>query len=215
MKLARVAFVLSMVALLPSRLRADDSSVPGNYAVREFRLEHVEAKDANVIVRSLLDVRKVAIDERREVLILGDSPENLERAARLLAQIDVAPPPWAVRLVARVDGQEIVLRTASLTQGSLDVHFGPQPVTTQDNLGITVSIRRAASGEIDLEWSAALAMSNQWTESARAVETLHDGAEIMLVNATDHARRRALAHLLGLAGEVESIGLEITQGGAP
>ena len=50
-------------------------------------------------------------------------------------------------------------------------------------------------------------------ESAQATETLHDGAVVTLLKASSVPRRKALAAMRGLGGEVDALVLEIAKVG--
>ena len=205
--------MLALTIAMAGPLRAEDAaSGPAALSVREFRLAHVDVKEANAIVRSILDVRKSAVDERRQVLIVSDSADRLEQVAAMIASIDAEPPEWRVAVVAHVEGKDTTLRTASITQGSLQLMYGPS-LPASDNLSLGAGLRRATSGEIELEWSATLSMPDRWSETARAVETLHDGATVVILKTDDPARRTALANLLGTQGAVESLTLEVARTG--
>ena len=200
---ALCALALPMIAL------ADEAVTEAPMTTREFHLEHVEVKEANAIVRSLLDVRKSAINQRTQVLMLRDSAATLDRAAELIAFIDVPAPAWTLTMSARVDGKETILRTATLAEGHLAAVFGPAPATTRDNLLVSAGIARAGRDEAEVEWSAALSMNGGWSESAQALELMHDGDVVTLLATPDHARRKALGELLGLPGEVEALMLHV------
>ena len=205
---------LVLVSAMPARLRAEEPAAGDALTVREFPMEHVDVNQANAIVRSILNPRKSAIDERRQVLILADTQERLEKVATLLAQVDAAIPEWSVSLVARAGEKETVLRTASITQGRLEVQFGSSKVTdaSPNSLGIAAAITRAASGEVDLDWTTSLGMTGPWTESAHALETLHDDATVVLVKTDAPTRQIALARLLGVPGNVDALVLLVARG---
>jgi hypothetical protein len=202
----------SVLILMPVPLLAQAPAEPE--AVREFQLHHMDVKDANVIVRSVLNPHKLALDEQRQVYIVTDTTEQLDRIADLLARIDVPAPEWTVSLVARAGSNAMPLRTATITQGRLEVQYGPAAPAaasaTDDNFGVRAAITRAASGEVDLDWSMSLGLQGRPPESAHAVETLHDGATVTLLQVSEPYRRERLRRLLGQEG-IESIVLEITR----
>jgi hypothetical protein len=55
-------------------------------------------------------------------------------------------------------------------------------------------------------------LQDVWVESAEAFETLRDGAVVPLLSTTMGQRKGALARLLGIAGQVDSLELEVENG---
>lgn len=204
--------MLALVITMAAPLRAEDAPPDAtSLPVREFRLEHVDVKEANAIVRSILNVRKSAVDLRRQAFIVSDSEERLDQVAAILAKVDAETPEWRVALVAHGDGRDTTLRTASITQGALQLQYGSS-LPMNDSLALNAGLRRAASGEIEMEWSVSVSMPDRWSETARAVETLHDGATVVILQTDSPPRRTALSNLLlGVQGAVESLTLEVTR----
>lgn len=61
-------------------------------AIRSFRIANAEAKTVAISLRTLLKTRDLVVDEKLNMLVLRDTPETLEMAARLVALHDVAEP---------------------------------------------------------------------------------------------------------------------------
>ena len=211
MKIQCLAASALFLLALPMTALADEAVFEAPMTTREFHLEHVEVKEANAIVRSLLDVRKSAINQRTQVLMLRDTAKTLDRAAELIALIDVPAPAWTLTISARVDGKETILRTATLAEGRLAAVFGPPTMVSQDKLLVSAGIARSGRDEAEVDWSVALSMNGSWGESAQALELMHDGDVVTLLATPDHARRKALGELLGLPGEVEALMLHVEE----
>ncbi len=60
--------------------------------VKTFYLSNVEAKQAQVLVRSMVKTRDVFIDDKLNVLVVRDTPEAIRLVERLIASIDIAEP---------------------------------------------------------------------------------------------------------------------------
>ena len=60
--------------------------------IRSFRIANAEAKAVANSLRTLLKTRDLVVDEKLNLLVLRDTPETLEMAARLVALHDVAEP---------------------------------------------------------------------------------------------------------------------------
>jgi type II secretory pathway component GspD/PulD (secretin) len=76
------------------------SSLAQGRVVQVFRLDYVSATDVNVIIKGLLSpvgqsfmsqVKEGDNRKTQEVLVVEDVPSNLERLARMIQQLDVAP----------------------------------------------------------------------------------------------------------------------------
>src|SRR5687768_12795255 len=144
--LAMVALVLTCLSLA-SPSHAQEAPEP-ELVTREFVLRHVDVKEANAMVRSLANVRKVAIDEERQALLVRDEAGRVEMIAGIVAKVDQPRPKWRVRLVAGSGGEDVVVREAPLSASRATLRFG---ATTEgsDHLMLAVEARRAAESEVD------------------------------------------------------------------
>ena len=61
-------------------------------SIRSFRIANAEAKAVANSIKTLLKTRDIVVDEKLNMLVLRDTPETLEMAARLVALHDVAEP---------------------------------------------------------------------------------------------------------------------------
>jgi general secretion pathway protein D len=61
-------------------------------SIRSFRIVNAEAKAVAASLKTLLKTRDLVIDEKLNMLVLRDTPETLQMAARLVALHDVAEP---------------------------------------------------------------------------------------------------------------------------
>ncbi|TFW36185.1 secretin N-terminal domain-containing protein [Massilia horti] len=61
-------------------------------SIRSFRIVNAEAKAVAASLKTLLKTRDVVVDEKLNMLVVRDTPETLQMAARLVALHDVAEP---------------------------------------------------------------------------------------------------------------------------
>ncbi|MEO7579214.1 MAG: secretin N-terminal domain-containing protein [Massilia sp.] len=61
-------------------------------SIRSFRLANAEAKAVAASLKTLLKTRDLVVDEKLNMLVLRDSPETIQMAAKLVALHDVAEP---------------------------------------------------------------------------------------------------------------------------
>jgi general secretion pathway protein D len=61
-------------------------------AVRSFYVSNAEVRETANMLRSILDARHIFVDEKLNLLVIKDTPENIRMAARLIAAQDLAQP---------------------------------------------------------------------------------------------------------------------------
>jgi general secretion pathway protein D len=155
---AGVAYLLMSNQLEQQILDANTIAVyPANAAkakeyqemrVRTFQLAYADVKNVANVLRSILKVRDVAVDEKLSLVIVRDNPDVVRMVERLVALQDVAEPEVMLDVevmeVQRARIQELGLAwPASVTLAPLtDAGGGPPTVSalralTGDTIGVT------------------------------------------------------------------------------
>jgi hypothetical protein len=205
--------LIALAVLLAPVLRAEERDPL--LQSRAFVFKHVDVKEANAIVRSLLDLRKTAIDLELNQMLALDEESKLDEAERVVAMIDVPRPVWRAQLVAVLEEGTEAVRTldlagkASWESGQsaigdiLAISLESQPRAYELTLDVTTSVR--AGGDT----GAQVVRRN---ESQRIV--VRDGDEVELVRTADASAQESLQRLTGASSPVRALRLEI-DGGTP
>ncbi|MGH8688429.1 MAG: secretin N-terminal domain-containing protein [Burkholderiales bacterium] len=61
-------------------------------AVRSFYVSNADVRETANMLRTILDARHVFVDEKLNLLVIKDTPDNIRRAGRLIAAQDLAQP---------------------------------------------------------------------------------------------------------------------------
>lgn len=208
-----LAVMMSALLLVPAA-RAEEET----FEIRSFVLEHVSVREANAILRSLLDIRKAAVDEQRNALLLGDRPSALARAADLLRDIDQPSPRWQARLVAVTPKGEVAVRTMPLT-GPARWSSGGVPPQLDDRIALSLTPRALQDRIVvsfQLEVAAAGTMGGQ--SFRRIIEEEHslaDGDSFDALVVTPADAQAAVARLVGTEHPVSALRILIEREGPP
>lgn len=209
---ARHALALSVILALPLSTPAIAAEDQG---LRTIRLQHVPAASAQALLRGVLDVRRIALDETRGTLTIADSTAVVERAEAILREMDVAPPIWTAELLVTQGGRARALRTLRLQDGeSAELTFGSH-LATQAMLAVRLKAERVVEKEAELAYSVSCRggvdarAPLDFSEEGREVLRAND--ELPLAAPELRAHREELARLLGVEQPVETLVLRLSR----
>jgi len=211
---ARLAVIALAAALTLAAVPAPAADEPAQDLVYEvFPLRHIDVNDANVMLRTIVEMRRVSMDGERQEIVVRDTPEKVRMARELLAQIDVPPPRWECELVAIGPSIKTVLRRLELQPGDLQTSFGSQ-IAGSDNFTLNLraeDMRKHRLGfayQIHAKATAKRGPDLHFSESTRAVA---DGAtEMTLLTARLAQQQESLAAVVGVQHPVQELRLVLT-----
>lgn len=203
--------VLSMMLLAPATQAQEEESLE----LRSISLQHVNVKEANAILRSLLNIRKTAVDEERNRLHLADSRSSLDAAERLLRDVDAPAPKWQGRIVAETSGGKSVLRTIPLS-GTGEWSWGESSAdtillkATGSNVGENLSLSLLTSTR-----AGSATRDKEFKRSSQESHLVSDASVVDLLLIEPSDARIAIATLLGTADPVSAVRLEVERVDSP
>lgn len=208
---ALLSLILPLVILTPARAQEEGARTE----VRSYQVRHLAVNEANAVVRSLVDVRKSAIDPDLNLLILRDSPERLALAADILRIVDVPVPQWTASIVAETAGGAETVRDLQLV-GPASWASGGEPGLPADHLKITLNPLLTHDGlvaDVEVIVAAGGDMGGQLLRRRESQRVrLEDGESMDLVRASHPAVQAALRDLAGATEPVRALRLSVSSG---
>ncbi len=212
----RVLFALALFSMMLAPARADERP---ELAVRRFQIEHLKAREANAILPSILDVRKSALDESTNTLVLSDAPARLAEVEKLLKAIDVARPLWSAELVAHgADGRATVVRLP-LAGDAASWHAGGTAGSGLDQVRLDMASTQVGDDGVTLQIrfeavASASVPAHLLRRELACTASLADGGALELARAAHPVPQRALAAILGAPDPVTALELVVRRDGA-
>lgn len=208
--LLRSCLAAALVGLMTSVSFADEPTPP--LEVRSYTIRHRDVQEVNAMVRSILNLRRTAVDEQANVMIVSDEADRIRAFEDLLAKIDVALPRWSAEIVAECDGCKSPVAVMPLDGGGASWSAGDAPEKLGDRASLRVMPQSAGEHEtqVGVEFMV-LAGGNAGAQSLQRRETyeivLRDGESHVLVAIGGPPDQLAVKNLLGLPAPVRSLKL--------
>ena len=206
--------ILALALLSPARAQEEGARTE----VRSFHVRHLAVNEANAVVRSLLDVRKSAIDPDLNLLILRDAPDRLDQAAEILRIVDVPVPLWTAAIVAETtSGKSENVRELQLV-GAAAWASGGEAGLPADHLKIVMNPLQAHGrlvADVEVIVAAGGDMGAQILrrrESQRVL--LDDGDSLELLKTSFPPSQMALRELTGASEPVRALRVVVTRDSA-
>lgn len=186
---------------------------------REIRVQHVAVKEANAIMRTMLDLRKTAVDEQGNRLFISDDPERIALAEELVARLDVPAPRWRASIVATSGGRRLPVAELALDGGTATWASGGSETQIQDRVVVRIEAASVRQSELHAGIQLTLMAGGDWggqilRRSESTWQIMRDGDTKTLVSVGDPEAQQAVAKLVGASTPVDALLLVIDRVGA-